>query len=280
MNYTRADYEQAAAVIRERLTVPVTVGLVLGSGLGPLADTVTEPLVISYDDLPGWPRSTVLGHAGRLVIGRLGNCGVIAQQGRAHFYEGYTQQQVGFAVRVMHLLGIRTLIVTNAAGGINTAYQVGDLMMLNDHINFVGMAGHNPLIGANNADFGDRFVSMTQTYDRDLRQIAAAVAAQAGITLHEGVYACVAGPNFETPAEIRLLRMVGADTVGMSTAHEVIVARQVGMQVLAVSSITNLAVDQIDSNLETTHREVLDGGAQIVPRMTTLLQGVLEKISC
>lgn len=279
MTYSHADYEQAAAVIRQRTTGRPAVGLVLGSGLGTLADTLDQREVIAYEAIPGWPRSTVHGHSGQLVFGSLEGCPVVAQQGRAHFYEGYTAQQVAFPIRVMKLLGVETVILTNAAGGLNPHYKVGDLMLINDHINFVGMAGNNPLMGPNDESFGPRFIGMAQSYDRALRGLARQVAADAGITLHEGVYVCLAGPNFETPAEIRMLRTIGGDAVGMSTVHEVLVARHAGMRVMAYSGITNVAIDQIDTDLEATHEEVLDAGKVLVPRLSTILKGVLRSLS-
>ena len=279
MTYQRSDYERAIGAIRQRTAFQPEIGLVLGSGLGGLADTLEDREVIAYEDIPGWPRSTVHGHSGQLVLGTLEGRAVVAQQGRAHFYEGYSAQEITFPIRVMKLLGVETLILTNAAGGLNPAYRVGDLMLLNDHINFVGMAGHNPLIGPNDESFGPRFVGMAQTYDRELRTKAKAVAAEAGITLHEGVYICLAGPNFETPAEIRMLRTIGGDAVGMSTAHEVVVARHAGMRVMAYSGITNVAIDSVDTELEANHEEVLEAGEVLVPRLTTVLKGVLRSLA-
>lgn len=278
VQYTRADYEQAAAVIRERSSEPLTAGLVLGSGLGALADTFADRVVVPYEDIPGWPRSTVEGHSGQLVIGKLEGKTVITQQGRAHFYEGYTPHQVAFPIRVMHLLGVKTLILTNAAGGMNPAYRVGDVMMINDHINFVGMAGNNPLMGPNDESFGKRFVGMVQTYDRDLRKLAHRVAGEAGLALHEGVYVCLSGPTFETPAEIRMLRTIGGDAVGMSTVHEVLVARHAELRVLAFSGITNEAIDSIDVDAEVDHQEVIDAGKILVPKLTAVLRGVLRAL--
>jgi purine-nucleoside phosphorylase len=272
----QVDYQQTVSVIRKYTDMQPRVGLVLGSGLGSLADTLSNRVVIPYAELPGWPLSTVHGHSGQLVLGELEGQKVVAQQGRAHFYEGYSPQQITFPIRIMKLLGVETVILTNAAGGLNPDFVVGDLMLLNDHINFVGMAGFNPLVGPNDESFGERFIGMAQTYDRELRQLARSVAAEAGITLHEGVYVCLAGPNFETPAEIRMLRTIGGDAVGMSTAHEVIVARHAGMRVMACSGITNVAIDRVDTELEATHEEVLDAGKVIVPRLTTILKGVLQ----
>jgi purine-nucleoside phosphorylase len=276
MSYTKQDYENAATLIRERSGKQPTIGLVLGSGLGALADTLGDRIAIPYDDVPGWPKSTVVGHSGQLVLGTLEGKVVIAQQGRAHFYEGYTQQQVTFPIRVMHLLGIDTLILTNAAGGLNTSFKAGDIMVIKDHINLVGLIGHNPLRGPNDESIGPRFPGMVHTYDRELRQLAHRVADENGILLHEGVYTCISGPSFETPAEIRMLRMIGGDTVGMSTSHEVIVARHAGLRVLAFSSVTNVAIDNVDVRAETNHEEVLEAGKTIVPKLTTLLKGILR----
>ncbi len=278
MDYTRADYETAVTVIQGRTQLRPSIGLVLGSGLGGLADTLEHRVVIPYGDVPGWPQSTVPGHSGQLVIGHLEGRPVAAQQGRAHFYEGYALQQVTFPIRVMHFMGVNTVILTNAAGGLNRNYQVGDLMLLNDHINFVGMGGHNPLTGPNDDSIGPRFPGMVQTYDRELRQLARRVAQEAGITLHEGVYVCLSGPNYETPAEIRMLRTIGGDAVGMSTVHEVLVARHAGMRVMAYSGITNVCIDSVDTELETSHEEVLDAGSILVPKLTTLLRGVLRSL--
>lgn len=278
MTYTVADYERAVTAIRTKTAQQPVVGLVLGSGLGGLADTLEEAVRIPYEDIPGWPRSTVHGHSGKLVIGRIEGKMVAAQQGRAHFYEGYTIQQVTFPIRVMHFLGVKTVILTNAAGGVNKNFRVGDLMLLNDHINFVGLAGHNPLVGPNDDSIGERFVGMSQSYDSGLRKLAREVAQRSGITLHEGVYACVAGPTFESPAEIRMLRTIGADAVGMSTVHEVIVARHAKMRVMAYSGITNECIDMVDTVLETNHEEVLEAGKVLVPRLTTILQGVLKEM--
>jgi purine-nucleoside phosphorylase len=278
MTYTRADYEAAINLIRSKTTLQPTVGLVLGSGLGSLVDSITDAVRIPYQDIPGWPQSTVFGHSGQLVIGYLEGQPVVAQQGRAHFYEGYTLEQVTFPIRVMHFLGVQTVILTNAAGGLNQNYRVGDLMMLNDHINFVGMTGSNPLMGPNDETIGPRFLGMVHTYDKDLRISAKQVAQETGIMLHEGVYVWLSGPSFETPAEIRMLRTMGGDAVGMSTVPEVLVARHAGMRVLACSGITNEAIDSVDANMETNHEEVLDAGKILVPKLTTILKGVLRSL--
>lgn len=275
--YTRTDYDAAVQLIRSRTALQPTVGLVLGSGLGGLADTITDAVRIPYQDIPGWPKSTVHGHSGQLVIGYLEGQPVVAQQGRAHFYEGYNLQQVTFPIRVMHYLGVQTVILTNAAGGLNRTYKTGDLMLLNDHINFVGMTGNNPLMGSNDDSLGPRFLGMVHTYDKDLRTAAKRVAQEAGITLHEGVYIWLSGPSFETPAEVRMLRTMG-DAVGMSTVPEVLVARHAGMRVMACSGITNEAIDSPDTEMETNHEEVLDAGKILVPKLTTILKGVLRTL--
>lgn len=276
MSFSRTDYEQAVATIRSRTDVQPQVGLVLGSGLGGLADILEDAVRIPYADIPGWPQSTVHGHSGTLVIGRLEGKTVFAQQGRAHFYEGYTMQQVTFPVRVMYGMGIQTIILTNAAGGLNPTYHVGDVMLLQDHINLPGMVGQNPLMGHNDDRVGPRFLGMTQTYDRDLRRLARQVAGENDIPLHEGVYIGLSGPAFETPAEVRMLRVWGGDAVGMSTVHEVLVARHAGMRALAFSGITNQAVDTPDSDAITNHEEVLEAGKILVPRLTTLIRGILR----
>lgn len=271
-------YDKAVERIRSATKLAPRIGLVLGSGLGGLADELTEREVIPYAEIPGWPKSTVEGHHGNLVIGHLDGQAVVVQQGRAHFYEGYSAQEVTFPIRVMHLLGVKTVILTNAAGGLNKSYRTGDLMLLNDHINFMGMAGNNPLIGPNDPTLGLRFVGMVQTYDRELRRLASEVAGKANIILHEGVYVCLSGPNFETPAEIRMLRAIGGDAVGMSTVHEVLVARHMGMRVMACSGITNECFDSIDVDMETNHEEVLDAGKVLVPKLTTILKGVVRSL--
>ena len=274
--YTREDFQHAAERIQSRITRQPTIGLILGSGLGKLADELGDRIVIPYEEIPGWPRATVEGHQGNLVIGQLEGQTVAAQQGRAHFYEGYSMQEVTFPVRVMKELGIHTLLLSNAAGGVNPAYQVGDLMLLEDHINMLGLSGANPLMGPNDEELGVRFVGMAQTYDRRLRQRALAVADAYNIPLRSGVYFGLSGPFFETPAEIRMIRAMGGDAVGMSTVNEVLVARHAGLRVMACSGITNRAIDEVDTDLETNHEEVLEAGAIVVPRLTTVLKGVLS----
>lgn len=274
--YGRADFQRAASVVQSRTCLRPTIGLVLGSGLGRLADELGDSALISYADIPGWPVSTVEGHHGNLVIGELEGQIVAVQQGRAHFYEGYTMAEVTFPIRVMKEMGIHSVLLTNAAGGVNKRYQVGDLMLLEDHINLPGMAGANPLMGPNDESLGLRFVGMAQAYDRRLRQRALEVARENDIPLHSGVYVGLSGPFFETPAEIRMVRALGADAVGMSTVNEVLVARHAGMRVMACSGITNQTIDAVDTELETNHEEVLEAGKIIVPRLITILKGLLS----
>ena len=273
---TVKDIDQAAQAITKKIKIAPQVALVLGSGLGGLADEVVDPVVISYSDLPNWPVSTIHGHAGRLVIGSLAGVPVMVMQGRAHYYEGYTMDHVTLPIRVMQRMKIGTIILTNAAGAINPDYQPGDVMALNDHIGLIGMAGLNPLRGPNLDEFGERFPDMSQVYDRDLLKLSAEIAKKKKITLHQGVYVCLSGPSFESPADLRFLHGIGADAVGMSTVPEAIVARHGRSRVLAFSGISNKA--NLDGNTETTHEEVLAAGSMIVPKLTTLIKGVLESI--
>lgn len=277
-HFTRVQIEGAAAIIRNRTRYQPTIGLVLGSGLNDLADAVVYPDIIASDQIPHWPQSTVPGHQGRLVIGRLEEKTVLVMQGRVHFYEGYSPNHVTLPVRVMQILGIETLILTNAAGGINETFTPGDLMLLKDHLNIPGMAGHNPLRGPNEDTFGPRFPDMTTPYDAGLRQMAHEIAAEGGFSLQEGVYGYVAGPNYETPAELRFLRLMGADAVGMSTVPSVLVARHAGMRVLGVSTITNMALPDPPPGTVLSHDEVLEMGKIAVPRLTTLLHGIIRRL--
>jgi purine-nucleoside phosphorylase len=273
----RKEFEAAADAIHKRTKHTPEVGLVLGSGLGPLAEAVENADIIEYGDLPHWPVSTVAGHSGRLYVGILEGQPVLVMQGRAHFYEGYSMNQVTFPVRVMQMLGIETLVLTNAAGGINPSYKAGDLMLLKDHLGLLMMTGLNPLRGPNDENLGPRFPDMSHVYDLELRRAAREVAGEEGFELHEGVYAGLSGPTYETPTDIRFLRMIGADSVGMSTVPEAVVARHGGMQVMGISSITNVAIDEPDSAQETTHEEVLEIGQIIAPKLTALIRGVLRK---
>lgn len=273
------EFEQAADYIQGKTRHQPKISLILGSGLGPLAEEIEEADTIAYREIPHFPYSSVPGHAGRLVIGTLAGKTVMAMQGRVHFYEGYTIHQITLPVRVMQVMGVKTLIVTNAAGGINPNFNAGDLMLITDHINLVGMAGHNPLRGPNLDQLGPRFPSLTQPYDPDLINLAYKIAARLNLTLQAGVYAYLAGPTFETPAEIRYLQIIGADAVGMSTAPEAVVARHGGMRVLGISTITNMTIKEVGSGQETTHEEVLQTGKIVTPKLKALLNGILAEMS-
>ncbi len=261
-------------IVREKTSYSPTVGMILGSGLGQLAERVERADFIPYAELPSWPVSTVDGHQGQLVIGELEGAIVLVMQGRSHYYEGYSMGLIGLPVRVMQRLGIETLIVTNAAGAINQDYNPGDVMLIRDHLNLIGMAGLNPLRGPNLDELGPRFPDMSQPYDRELADRARQSAADRGINLREGVYACLAGPSFETPADLRFLQAIGADAVGMSTVPEVTVARHGGMRVLGFSGISNKA--NLDGSTVTTHEEVLTAGRLIAPKLLALIQGILR----
>lgn len=270
--------QTSAAFISEHSTLKPQLGLILGSGLGPLADEIEQATYIPYQDIPHFPESGVEGHVGRLVIGRLYGFPVLAMQGRVHFYEGYSPQAVTFPVRVMQALGIDTLIVTNAAGGLNPKFKVGELMLITDHLNMPGMAGHSPLFGPNLAEFGPRFSDMSTPYDLELQNLARRAATVTNVPLREGVYVCVAGPSYETPAEIRFLRGIGGDAVGMSTAPEVVVARHGGMRVLGISGIANIAISDPTTKGETTHAEVLAGSQVMAPRLISLVREILKNL--
>ncbi|MCS7055581.1 MAG: purine-nucleoside phosphorylase [Thermoflexales bacterium] len=275
---TRESIDAAVAYLRRRDARPWRLLIILGSGLGALADEVAEATCVPYADIPGFARSTVQGHKGQFVIGTLFGVPVAVMQGRMHFYEGHPLWQVTLPVRVARAMGATHMIVTNAAGGINREYHVADVMLITDHINLVGMAGHNPLIGPNLDEYGPRFPEMTTAYDPELRRYAVQAAQAAGLTLRQGVYAAVAGPNFETPAELRFLRAIGADAVGMSTVHEVLVARHAGMRVLGLSGITNVARLSADEGEPPSHEEVMQAGAQIAPKIFTIVRGVLTQM--
>lgn len=268
----------AVSVARSRISLKPQIGIVLGSGLSGLADAIEDAEIIHGSEIPNWPSSTVEGHTGRLVIGRLSEKNVLVLQGRSHFYEGHSIHQVTLPVRVMAALGVRILIVTNAAGGINREFKQGDLMVIRDHINFPGLAGFNPLRGPNDDQLGLRFPDMTHAYDPDLRRLAHEVAAQNNFSLREGVYTFVAGPSFETPAELRLIQVVGGDAVGMSTVPSVLVARHAGLRVLGISSITNMTHLDPAAADKTSHEEVMAVGREIIPRLETLLRGILEHL--
>ena len=275
-NFSLEQINEVVKAIQARTLVRPRVSIILGSGLNDLAESVEKPDVIPFGDLPHFPVSTVLGHAGRLVIGTLEGQTVFVMQGRIHFYEGYSMAQVTLPVRVMQRLGIEILIVTNAAGGVNPAFVPGDVMLITDNLNLVGMTGQNPLIGPNLDELGPRFPDMSQAYDRTLCDLVRSVAIKENIKLHEGVYAGLSGPSFESPADLRFLRLVGTDSVGMSTVPEVIVARHGGMRVLGLSGISNKA--NLDGSTVTTHEEVMEAGKLITPKMEKLIRGVLRRL--
>jgi purine-nucleoside phosphorylase len=272
-DYTQAD--SAAQFLLSKANLRPKIGMVLGSGLGGLADELSEALRIPYAQIPRFPRSTAIGHAGQMVIGKAGSVAVAAMQGRVHFYEGYSSREVAFPIRVFARMGIRALVLTNAAGGINLEYKQGALVVISDHIN---LQGQNPLIGQNDDRFGTRYPDMTQAYWKPYREFALEEAHKLGLTVYQGVYAAMTGPSFETPAEIRYLRTIGADLVGMSTISEVIAARHMGLKVLAISCVTNMAAGILDQIL--THKEVLDTGERVKGAFTALVKAVLPRIAC
>jgi len=274
--YTIEDIDRIADEIRNRISVQPTIGLILGSGLGPLSESIQDPTIIPYHDLPGWPLSTVEGHAGELIIGKLEGKDILVMNGRIHFYEGYEMSQVTLPIRVMQRLEIGILLVTNAAGGINQDFTPGNPMLITDHLNLLGMAGPNPLRGPNMEEFGTRFPDMSQAYDRELIKLTKRVAKELDITLYEGIYVCLAGPTFETPADLRFLLNAGVDAVGMSTVPEVIVANHGGQRVLGISGITNSS--NLYGEAETTHEEVIETGKLLAPKMMELIRGVLRAI--
>jgi purine-nucleoside phosphorylase len=261
--------EEAAAAVRERIAVAPRVAIVLGSGLGSFAEGIEHPAVIPYSAIPHFPQPTVEGHSGRLVAGTVSGTPVAVMQGRVHAYEGYTPEEVTFPIRVLGRLGITTLVITNAAGGIRLDLKQSQLVLLSDHINFTG---RNPASGPNDERLGPRFFDMTEPYSKRLRQLAHSMA-----DLSEGVYLCVSGPSFETPAEIRAFRGWGADLVGMSTVHEVIVARHMGIEVLGISCVTNMAAGVLDRPLN--HQEVLETGAHAQARLSSLLAALLPALA-
>ena len=269
-----AQIDEVTNNVRSRISIQPVVGLILGSGLNGLADSVQNPIHIPYSDLPNFPTSTVHGHVGRFVIGELEGKAVIVMQGRIHYYEGYTMGQVTLPVRVMHRLGVQSMFVTNAAGGVNEDFAPGDVMLITDQLNLMGMSGLNPLMGPNLDEIGPRFPDMSQPYDREYFDLARGVAKKNNITLREGVYAGLSGPSFESPADLRFLRLAGVDAVGMSTVPEVIIARHGGMRVLGLSGISNKA--NLDGSTITTHEEVIEAGKVITPKIEAIVRGVLR----
>jgi purine-nucleoside phosphorylase len=275
-HFTLDQIDEVVTAFRTRTSKRPRVAIILGSGLNSLADSVQSPDLIPFSELPHFPISTVFGHAGRIVIGELEDQMVFVMQGRIHFYEGYSMAEVTLPIRVMQRLGIEVLIVTNAAGGVNPDFVPGDVMLITDNLNFLGMMGHNPLMGPNYDEIGPRFPDMSRPYDRDLCALARKISAENNITLREGVYAALSGPSFEGPADLRFLRTVGADAVGMSTVPEVIVARHGNMRVLGFSGISNKA--NLDGSTVTTHEEVIEAGKIISPKIEKLIRGVIKQL--
>lgn len=265
--------QEAAEFIRSAYAQPPACAVILGSGLGAFAEELTDSVKIPYQQIPHFPISTAVGHAGRLVLGRCDGVDVVAMQGRFHIYEGWTAQQVTFPIRVFGLLGVKTLVLTNMAGGVNLRYTAGTIMLIKDHINLMGI---NPLCGQNDERFGPRFPDMTHVYSEAYRAIAKREAVSLNVELQEGVYLALSGPSYETPAEIRMLRILGADAVGMSTVPEAIVARHMGMEILGLSLISNMAAGVLDQVLH--HQEVLDMGERMGSVLTRLLQRVVPKL--
>ncbi|HWE51225.1 MAG TPA: purine-nucleoside phosphorylase [Bryobacteraceae bacterium] len=263
-----SDYIESVTTVRPRVAV------ILGSGLGAFADSLDNASVVDYHDIPDWPRSTAVGHAGKLVTGTIEGVPVAALAGRVHLYEGYTARQVVFGVRTLSMMGVDSLVLTNAAGGINADYKPGDLVLISDHIN---LTGQNPLTGPNDESLGPRFPDMSEAYLKSYREIAVNAGAEMGLELKQGVYAAVPGPSYETPAEIRYLRAIGADLVGMSTVPETIAANHESMKVLGISCVTNFAAGVTDQKLD--HKEVLQVGAQIKDTLVELLRRVLPRLS-
>lgn len=265
--------EHAARIIRARFDEDVRTGIVLGSGLGAFADDLGDAVSVPYEEIPGFARPTVEGHAGRLVLGHVNGSAVAVLQGRFHFYEGYSRDEVTFPMRVFGLLGVKAVVLTNAAGGINIGFDQGSLMIISDHLNLMST---NPLLGPNDERFGARFPDMSEVYSREFQEIAVEEARALGLELRRGVYAAMSGPSYETPAEVRMLRTLGADAVGMSTVPEAIVARQMGMRVLGLSCITNMAAGVVDQPIN--HEEVMETGAQVRDIFRNLLRGIIPRL--
>jgi purine-nucleoside phosphorylase len=273
---TLEQIDEAAEAVRKSTTYQPRIGMILGSGLGSLANQIQDAQTIPYEKIPHWPPSTVQGHKGNLVLGKLDGQPVMTLQGRTHFYEGFSMAEITMPVRVMKRLGVEILVVTNAAGAINPDFEPGDVMLITDHIGLMGMTGNNPLRGANIDEFGPRFPDMSRAYDPELMKNARAAAKNAGVSMHEGVYIGLSGPSFETPADLRFLRAIGADAVGMSTVPEVTVACHCGMRVLGFSGISNKA--NLDGSTVTTHEEVLQAGDVIVPKISSILHNFLTSL--
>ena len=273
---TYNEIDAATDAVRARITTVPDIALILGSGLGELAESVDNATIIPTQEIPFWPVSTVPGHKGRLVIGELEGKKVLVLQGRTHYYEGHQISKIGLPIRVMQRLGVKTLILTNASGGLNDDYYPGDLMIIKDHLGLLPMAGENPLRGPNLDEFGPRFPDMSAIYNPELIELTENVAGQLGVEMRKGVYVGLSGPSFETPADCRFLKMVGADAVGMSTVPEAIVAKHGGMAVLGIATITN-KIDPDGTN-QASHQEVLEVGDQLAPKLMKVIRGVLQKL--
>ena len=269
-----ANAQAAAKFLLSQTPFRPRIGLVLGSGLGGFADDLADAIRVPFTNVPFFARSTAVGHAGQMVIGKAGSVPVVAMQGRVHLYEGYSAREVAFPMRVLDQMDIHAVVLTNAAGGINLEYKQGALVVITDHLNLQGL---NPLTGPNDERYGPRFPDMTQAYSTAYREIAAAAAQKLGMTLHDGVYVALLGPSYETPAEIRYLRTIGADLVGMSTVAEVIAARHMGLKVLAISCVTNMAAGILDQPIN--HEEVLETGKRVQKQFEALLRAVLPRIA-
>ncbi|MFF2875170.1 purine-nucleoside phosphorylase [Gottfriedia sp. NPDC057991] len=269
----KQNIDKAASFIKEKINKQPKIGLILGSGLGVLVDEIENQEKIPFHTIPEFATSTVEGHEGQLVFGNIHDIEVVAMQGRVHFYEGYSMEKVTFPIRIMKELGVEILIVTNAAGGVNTSFMPGDLMLITDHINFTGT---NPLIGPNNPELGVRFVDMSYPYDRDLQELAKSAAKDVNVKLQEGVYVALTGPSYETPAEIRMFRTLGADAVGMSTVSEVIVARHAEIRVIGISCISNMAAGILDQPLN--HEEVIETTQRVRTQFLSLVKEIVRKM--
>ncbi len=264
--------QEAVAYIKSKITTKPTVGIILGSGIGDLANEIEAEIKIPYNEIPNFPVSTVKGHLGQLIFGKLNGVQVVAMHGRFHYYEGYNMQEVTLPIRVMKLLGISNLFVSNASGGVNASFEVGDIMLITDHINLMP----NPLIGSNIDEFGPRFPDMSEAYDKKILSSAKKIARHHGISIKTGVYAAVSGPTYETPAEYKYISVLGADAVGMSTVPEVIVARHMGLPVFAVSVISDLGVD--GKIIEISHQEVIDAVAKVTPKLIKLIKDLVKEV--
>lgn len=283
-NNVQCTYEEvkkiADRILAEAKGIRPKIGIICGSGLGALADTVKDRTVIDYSTIPAFPISTVPGHEGKLILGRIGDKEVVLMKGRAHCYEGHSAQKTAVPVRVMKLMGVEILLVTNAAGGVNPSYHVGDIMIIKDHLNLAGFSGVNPLVGKNEDRFGERFPPMSNAYDRKLRDMTKSLVKEMGFEsfIHEGVYSMMVGPNFETVTECRFLRLIGVDATGMSTIPEVLVARHAGLRVLGMSLITNMVVLDYDMEATANHEEVLEAGKARSKDLQALVTALLAKI--